>query len=541
MSFFGDQRKKKLTRKQFDDEVAALRETILASVSPFEGDTEAKQTARVRRAREDQDYFNHTYLPHYFTGPSPDFHRDMEELTETGEELGRPVAIAAPRNHAKSTRTTFARPLKKALYKEKKFIILIGNDESLARGMTASIRTELEYNPRLLHDFGAQRSEPWTYGNFVTKSGVRFWARGIEQRIRGEKHGPHRPDMVVVDDPEDDEMQRNPQRIKNLINWVLEAVYPSLEPGSMMLYWVGTLLSKKSALATVMKNPEWISRTYKAIEDPVWSDGGLGTGDRVGLPSPVAGPPLQGFVSGIPIWPARFSLAKLSSIRRVIGSVAFNKEYQNNPVDDDAKVKEEWIKRVPWEDLDKQRIACYQALDPSLGAHETSDFQGHATITVHPGGRLALRHADIKRRSIDGMVKACFLLHRRFLAVSIALETIGFQTLLRRDFDREGAAQKRYLPIVPIDHHSIAKIPRVLRLSPLIEHGTFVFASGPENEIGDMETMIEQFLFLEQATVKDDGPDAAEMATSLAEGLAGGKPSYEAVGEREARFGVGAW
>jgi len=521
--FFGDKRKKKLTQKQFDQELESLRETIRREVSPFEGDTKEKQEARVRRAREDQDFFNETYLPHYFKSASPTFHRDMEELTETGEELGRPVAIAAPRNHAKSTRTTFARPLKKALYKEKKFVILIGNDESLARGMTASIRTELDCNQRLIHDFGDQRSEPWTYGNFVTKDGTRFWARGIEQRIRGEKHGPYRPDLVVVDDPEDDEMQRNPQRIKNLVNWVLEAVYPSLEPESMMLYWVGTMLSKKSALATVMKNPEWLSRIYKALDEPVWD-----------------GEKLE-FTSGVPIWPARFGLKKLSSIRRVIGSIAFNKEYQNNPVDDEAKVKEAWIKRVPFTEIDKARLYNYQALDPSLGEHETSDFQGHATVAALSGGKLALRHADIRRRSIDGMVQACFLLQARFMPVSIALETIGFQKLLKRDFDREAKVHKRYLPIVPIDHHGVAKIPRVLRLSPLMEHGTFVFASGPENEVGDMDVMIEQFLYIEQQSVHDDGPDAAEMAATLAEGLAGGKPEYESVGHREASFGAGAW
>ncbi|HWP59008.1 MAG TPA: hypothetical protein VNL14_14035 [Candidatus Acidoferrales bacterium] len=518
-----NEKKKKLTPRQFEAELERLVKWVRESVSPFENDTKGKQESRVRRAREDQDFFNHTYLPHYFKQPSPDFHRDMERLTETGEELQRPVAIAAPRNHAKSTRTTLARPLKKGLFKEKKFIVIIGNDETLAKGMTVSIRTELEFNPRIIHDFGKQKSEPWTHGNFVIKEGARFWARGIEQRIRGEKHGPYRPDMVVIDDPEDDEMQRNPQRIKNLVNWVLEAVYPSFEPESMLLYWVGTLLSKKSALATVMKNPEWLSKIYRAIENPVWD------GEKME------------FTAGTPIWPARFNLKKLSSIRKVIGSIAFNKEYQNNPTDDEAKIKEGWIKRVRFDEIDKARLYYYQALDPSLGEHETSDFQGHATVALLPGGRLALRHADIQKRSIDSMVKNCYLLQKRFMAVGLGLETIGFQKLLKRDFDREAKEQGRYLPIVPIDHHGVAKIPRVLRLSPLIEHGNFVYASGPEHEIGDMETMIEQFLYIEEASVHDDGPDAAEMACTLAEGLAGGKPSYERVAQREAHFGQGAW
>ena len=516
---FFNEKKKKLTPRQFDQELEALRDKIKREVSPFDNDSPQKQQDRVRRAGEDQDFFNQTYLPHYFKSASPPFHRDMESLTEAGEELGKPVSIAAPRGHAKSTRISFARPLKKALYKEKKFIILIGDDESLARGMTASIRAELDVNPRLIHDFGQQKSEPWTLGNFVTKDGTRVWARGKEQRIRGEKHGPHRPDMVVIDDPEDDEMQRNPQRIRNFLNWVQEAVYPSMNPESMMLYWVGTLLSKKSALATVMKNPEWLSRVYKSVDDPVWD------GERLE------------FTAGTPIWPSRFDLKKLSSIRRVVGSIAFNKEYQNNPVDDEAKIKEAWIKRVPYDQIDAERLFYYQALDPSLGEHETSDFQGHATVGRMPAGRLAVRHCDIKRRSIDAMVKNCYLLQMRFLAVGLGVETIGFQKLLRRDFDREALVQRRYLPIVPIEHHAVAKIPRILRTSPLIENGIIVFAAGPENEVGDMDTLIEQLLYLEQPSVHDDGADSMEMAMTLAEGISGIEIDYRAVGERRISMG----
>lgn len=527
MSFFGDKRRKKLTAKQFDEELAALRETIKREVSPFADDTPAKQQERVRRARDDQDFFNQTYLPHYFKQPSPDFHRDMEELTELGEDLGRPVAIAAPRNHAKSTRTTLARPLKKALYKEKKFIVIIGNDASLATGMTASIRAELEVNPRIIHDFGDQRSQPWAAGNFVTKDGTRVWARGIEQRIRGEKNGEHRPDMIIVDDPEDDEMIRNPERVRNLINWVLEAVYPSLEPDSMMLYWVGTLLSTKSALAQVMKNTEWISKVYSAIANPDWDD------------------EAREFSAGTPIWPERFSLAKLSSIRRVIGSPAFNKEYQNQPKDDDAMFKEEWFKRFPCGEIPDVALYHYAGRDPSLKNGQANDFKAHVTV-ASGAGKLYVRYASIKRISIDRMVKEDFVLVRRFGVLQLGLETVSWQDLLRRDYTREGDEQKFYLPIVPIPRtgkDAVAKEDemRIGGLSPLVENGTLMFASGPASEIGDMEELIEQLQYFPRSSVHDDGPDALEIAVHLAQRRVGGKPSYESVGHREAHFGAGAW
>src|SRR5262245_3817311 len=96
-----NEQKKKLSPRQFDAEVEKLVEWVKSSVSPFDDDTPEKQEGRVRRAREDQDFFNQTYLPHYFAQPSPPFHGEMEELIDEGEIQQRPVAVAAPRGHAK--------------------------------------------------------------------------------------------------------------------------------------------------------------------------------------------------------------------------------------------------------------------------------------------------------------------------------------------------------------------------------------------------------------------------------------------------------
>ena len=188
-----NEQKKRLTQKQFDSEVERLVEWVQASVSPFEGDTAEKQAERVRRAREDQDFFNETYLPHYFNQPSPAFHREMEELIDEGERQQRPVACAAPRGHAKSTRVTLARTLKKALYRQKHFALIISDTEIQARGLTVSIRVECEHNPRIVHDFGEQRTGQWAAGDFVIATGCRVMARGDGQDFSPSDGSPGSP------------------------------------------------------------------------------------------------------------------------------------------------------------------------------------------------------------------------------------------------------------------------------------------------------------------------------------------------------------
>jgi len=531
--FFNDQKKIR-NQRDFDAEVERLVEWVQESVSPFVNDTPKKQEARVRRAREDQDHFNSTYLPHYFTQPGADFHREMEELSEEGERQHRPVAVAAPRGHAKSTRISFARVLKKIVFKEKKFIAVVGEDETLAAGNTVSIRTELEYNVRLLHDFGAQRTRKWAEAEFITKGGTKVVARGAGQSLRGFKHGPYRWDLIVIDDPESDEMQKNSERVKALVARVNEEYSPSLDPDRGQLFWVGTLLSQKSALALIMENKEWISKIFKAVEDPVWSEEAVYSEEQ--------GRWLGMFTAGIPLWAERWDLEKLSRERRRIGSPAFAKEYQNSPEDGDRMFHRAWIRRIPWNRLPEVALYPYGGRDPSLKNKTTSDFK--ANVCVARGGPLVyVRFASIKRISLDQMVKEDFFLVARFGLLQLGVELDGWQALLRPLYDKEAERQKRHLPIVPIERHGLSKddVMRIGGMSPAVEGGVIIFCEGPVAEVGDMELLIDQTVGFQAGEPHDDGPDALEIAYHLGEKRAMSKPSYEQVAKREAQFGVGAW
>lgn len=518
-----NEKKKKLTAREFEKEVERLVEFVKGSVSPFTSDTKAKQQARVKRAREDQDFFNETYLPHYFSDESPDFHREMEELEQEGERQRRPVAIAAPRGFSKSTRITFARRLKRGLFGEKKFIVIVGADESLAAEFTVSIRTELEHNVRIIHDFGKQKTAAWAAGDFAIKGGTRYWARGTGQRIRGEKHGPYRPDDIVIDDPETDELVRNPERVRQLLKWVREAVYPSLDPKSRILSWVGTILSQRSALAQILKDPAWITRIFRAVTNPEWDE------------------ETKQFISGVSLWQERFPLAELSRIRFVVGSPAFQKEYQNDPRDDEALFQEEWIRktRFKWSDAPAGLLTT-QGIDPSLRQGQSNDFKANVTSS-HNGPQHYVRHAWIKKASILNMVKTAYLLHEKFSSQIVGLEAEGWQELLLPEFYREAGERGYPLPIMPIRQHGIAKVDesRIAGLSPLVENGFLRFAQGPASEIGDIELLIEQLLSFPSTTVNDDGPDALEFSIRVATRRAA-EPRVRAIGSSDKKVN-GHW
>ena len=245
----------------------------------------------IRRALAAMDmaYFGRAYLPHYFSRPSPQFHAELDTLWREGVLKGVvPIgddaklvdaqdgcrrATAAPRGHAKSTNLTFKGSLHAALYRYKRYIIILSDTSDQANGFLSAIKDELEDNGAIREDFGDLTGGVWRENVIITSHGVRIDAIGAGQKIRGRKHKNWRPDLMVLDDIENDENVRTVEQRKKLENWFYKAVSKAGDTYTDIVY-IGTLLHYDSLLAKVLKNPAYRSVKYKAVQSfstsPLW-------------------------------------------------------------------------------------------------------------------------------------------------------------------------------------------------------------------------------------------------------------------------------
>src|SRR4051812_46731772 len=91
-------------------------------------------------------------------------------------------------------------------------------------------RANLEANQRLINDYGEQQTfSGWKEQEFVTRDKKAFRAVGAEQSPRGSKVDEVRPNIIVFDDLDDDEVCRNADRVKTRWEWVEQAVIPTVE------------------------------------------------------------------------------------------------------------------------------------------------------------------------------------------------------------------------------------------------------------------------------------------------------------------------
>ena len=135
------------------DERKRLQRQVEAGAALTGPDGIRKQLAAI-----DLGFFGRIYLPHYFSRPSPEFHRELDELWCDGvlkglnplhepkminAHEGSHTAVAAPRGHAKSTNLTFKDTLHAVVYQYKHYAILLSDTRDQATGFLDAIKEEL--------------------------------------------------------------------------------------------------------------------------------------------------------------------------------------------------------------------------------------------------------------------------------------------------------------------------------------------------------------------------------------------------------------
>jgi predicted phage terminase large subunit-like protein len=184
--------------------------------------------------------------------PTPEFHMDLWKLATKPDRF---VAIAAPRGHAKSTAVTHAFTLAAVLFRFRKFVLLVSDTEGQAKLFLDDIKKELLENDELIRLFGVKRFKKDSETDIIVElSGgheFRIIAKGSEQKVRGLKWRNKRPDLIIGDDLENDEIVLNEERRKKFRQWLFNALIPAGSDDCLVRI-VGTILHLDSALERLM-------------------------------------------------------------------------------------------------------------------------------------------------------------------------------------------------------------------------------------------------------------------------------------------------
>ncbi len=474
----------KMTTSQYDKHIAELVKSIRTHATVFIDNSEVAKKMRTDKASKDLFYFAKTYFPHYIKADFARAHREMHKHTSVKGEI---TAVAGFRGLGKTTLLSIIKPVWLAVHKQIKFNCKVVLNNERAKKRTAAIRCEFLFNKRLINDFGEQVTGGEMH-DFVTISGTRFLALGYMQGIRGELHGPFRPDYIDIDDLEDHK-SFNERIARDKFQFVTEEAYGAFDRGRGVLIWLGNLTHQKSALNLFKKRCDEDKQAGKFLIYKLL---------------------LHKNGEAISAWPQNFSLADIDRARRKMGRTGFERHMQMNPIIDGLKFQAEWFRYY-----DKapqcERIVTY--CDPSFGSKTTSDYKAIITLGIVKNKYYVL-DAWIRRASINDMIRKLYACDKEF-STRLFMESTLWQRVLW-DYIPEVAAEVGYmLPVSGIDNKEKKEL-RIDRLEPLFEWGWLHF---PANKTEDIRLLEDQLLGF-PAYPNDDGPDALAGAVARLKQLA---------------------
>lgn len=532
------------TPRQFLDQIAelaeSLRQQIEAKVSGFAPD-ETAQAARRAECAKSLEAFAFTYMPHYVNPKGWDretwstslsaMHRYMmKRLPEIVLGAGGVTeALAAPRGEMKTTLVSQTLPLWCICFGYKRFIPLISDSWDQAVPIMEAVKAELESNPRIAMDFPevAGKGRVWREGVFLTRNDVKMQAFGSGKRMRGLRHGPYRPDLVLFDDIENDENVATPAQRDKGTSWLNKTVLNLGGPdGSLDVLGVGTILHYDSVLARLLANPLWKSRRFRAIIR--WPDrmdlwdrweelirNGASKATEDGQEADHDGEEAADAFyqqnkaemerGAVVSWPMVRPLKMLMRIRARDGHAAFDSEYQNEPVSGEnapfATCITYWVNRLPdWR--------FYGACDPSLGLKGKG--RDPSAILVGGFNRLTgildVVEAKIAKRVPDKIISDIIGLQGEYKCLRWAFEAVQFQEFLRRVLVAESARRGIPVPAVPVQPHNDKDL-RIESLQPHMANGLIRLHPG-------LATLVSQLKHWPKAD-HDDGPDCLHMLWEL--------------------------
>jgi len=393
------------------------------------------------------DYFFSDIQDRVATAP---FHYEMVKLYNTAPRS----CVVCPRGHAKST-TARKYILHQLLYREVTYVVIIGASEEMAAQNLRWIRDQFTDNDRVIDVYGyLKNKDKWADSQFQTNTGLKVVAKGAGQKVRGANE-KGRPDMIYIDDLEDDEQVSSRDRRTKLKDWLTKALMPSKSRNGRIII-TGTILHMDSLLKNISENKvkdhlPWQVLWYQALsknED----------GEEVAL------------------WPEHKPVSELVELRNT-DPESFAQEYQNNPTSGAMQV----FKRDEYNYYDEndiriddvegkvyvkgKQVSVLLTPDLALSEREGADYTVFTITGMDSGSNLYV--LDYERfRSADPyeQIEMMFDMMRKWHCEIMTMETVAFQKTFKRMLEYEMEKRDIFFYIHELSRSSIRKIFRIKAL-----------------------------------------------------------------------------
>lgn len=414
--------------------------------------------------------FSASLLQKNFDGAveSPACHLEWWELC--CEPLSPLVAIAAPRNHAKSTAISFAYTLACVLFRERQYVLLVSDTVTQAVQFLGDIKRELADNEQIRSLFAIKEFIKEADDDIIVlcEDGHKFriQAKGSEQKVRGLKWNNKRPDLIVCDDLENDEIVMNKERREKFRKWFYGALLPCRSVNGIVRF-VGTILHADSLLERLMpkqfdkRNTRYLGlKTYNLKRIANWKS----------VKYKAHNEDYSQF-----LWKSKFDAAAkkegLADAKQYFISLrqsfldqglpeTYSQEYLNIPIDESVS----YFKRTDFlpvvEEDRKKYVHYYITADLAVSKEEHADYSVFLIAAVDETRTIYIH--DVVKERMDGreIVDMIVALERAYKPEVFGIEKMQVSQAIGPFLREEMVRQDVWPNLVQLEHQGKDKIAR---------------------------------------------------------------------------------
>jgi predicted phage terminase large subunit-like protein len=360
-------------------------------------------------------WFFSIYFHDYIKYESADFQKEIFSLIS--DEENKIVAVTAFRNSAKSTICSLVLPIWSVLGKwKKKYVLLVLQNQNLAKGALINIRKELEGMNILVKDYLPKNGKKgkWTEEAIVLpKYGAKIAAVSIRESIRGTRYLQHRPGLVVADDLEDVNSCRSSENRRKVKRFVNSELIPIGDRDTKFVF-IGNkvhrnslMMNLKQAIKTGVMNG--VYREYPLVDD-------------------------EGKIA----WPGKYpDMESVKALKKNYSSeIDFKREQMLKIIsDDEAIIKHDDIKY--YEELPEKYVESHIiSIDPAVSEKDTACNTGIVNLLTYRKNEMLkifvaplVINEKLSSEKIVEKVSACTNLYRSRTNKRVFVESVGSQSV----------------------------------------------------------------------------------------------------------------
>ena len=371
----------------------------------------------------------------------------------------------------------------------------------------SSMKQEISENESLIDLFGIKRNEKGTVAfikdtetdficSFEDGKTFRVMGKGAEQKLRGLLWDGIRPDLILVDDLENDELVMNKDRRDKLKRWFRGALIPALSLKGKMRMW-GTILHMDSVLENLMPNDKYtvddglkVYSTYpkRMMWKTIKYRAHTPDFDKI-------------------LWPQRFTKdffkVRMEEFSKDGMLDLYSQEYLNNPMDESVAYFKRGDFQLETEEDKKKIVRYYITLDPAISTESRSDYSVFLVAAVDEDRGLHIRNVIRERLDAREIINTLLALQKTYEPEAIGVEQMMITQSLG-PFLRESMIKENIYPnIVQLKHGGKDKVTRARSIQGRMRAKTIKF-----DKQADWYPTFEDEVLKFPRGVKDDQVDA---------------------------------